>query len=220
MQLPWRPNDVFNPGWTNHFDGAHAFRNKRPLGTLPGNYAAREMALRDELSRPPAGRDRARAPGALPQPPCEHRDVVAAILHPDPRFSAPPRQVVVHLPWFMELRLATADGQSIAADKIAEQEEVLAIALSARTIAWEGKAGRVAPKLRPRRNRLRSGLCAPAVACWCSYSHGRTRRAAARCFPDSRHRASRDARFRFSRKALPLRKSARLCVGGPGVREG
>lgn len=151
---------------------------------------------------------------------CEHRDVVAAILHPDPRFSAPPRQVVVHLPWFMELRLATADGQSIAADKIAEQEEVLAIALSARTIAWEGKAGRVALKLRPRRNRLRSGLCAPAVACWCSYSHGRTRRAAARCFPDSRHRASRDARFRFSRKALPLRKSARLCVGGPGVREG
>ncbi len=36
-----------------------------------------------------------------------------AILHLDPAFTAPPKQIVVHLPWFVDLTSATADGKAI-----------------------------------------------------------------------------------------------------------
>ena len=36
-----------------------------------------------------------------------------AILSLAPQFTAPPRQIVVHLPWFVELKSATADGKPV-----------------------------------------------------------------------------------------------------------
>ncbi len=36
-----------------------------------------------------------------------------AVLHLDADFANPPAQIVVHLPWFMNLRSATADGKTV-----------------------------------------------------------------------------------------------------------
>lgn len=36
-----------------------------------------------------------------------------AVLHLDADFTNPPAQIVVHLPWFMDLRSATADGKTV-----------------------------------------------------------------------------------------------------------
>jgi hypothetical protein len=36
-----------------------------------------------------------------------------AMLHVDAHFSSPPAQIVVHLPWFMDLQSATADGTAV-----------------------------------------------------------------------------------------------------------
>ncbi len=52
-----------------------------------------------------------------------------AILHLSPDFTAPPQQIVVHLPWFVELKSATADGKPANAHKGA-----LTVAPSIRTI--------------------------------------------------------------------------------------
>ncbi|SPE24343.1 hypothetical protein SBA5_450007 [Candidatus Sulfotelmatomonas gaucii] len=38
-----------------------------------------------------------------------------ALLHLDANFTNPPAQIVVHLPWFMDLRSATADGKTVRA---------------------------------------------------------------------------------------------------------
>src|ERR1035437_615170 len=38
-----------------------------------------------------------------------------AVLHLNPAFTAPPEQIVVHLPWFVDLKSATADGKAIQA---------------------------------------------------------------------------------------------------------
>jgi hypothetical protein len=38
-----------------------------------------------------------------------------AVLHLNPGFIAPPRQIVVHLPWFVELQSATVDGAPVQA---------------------------------------------------------------------------------------------------------
>jgi hypothetical protein len=38
-----------------------------------------------------------------------------AVLHLDPAFSKAPQQIVLHLPWFMELHSAIADGKPVAA---------------------------------------------------------------------------------------------------------
>ena len=37
----------------------------------------------------------------------------AAVLHLDAQFSHPPAQIVVHLPWFMDLKSANADGKLV-----------------------------------------------------------------------------------------------------------
>jgi len=36
-----------------------------------------------------------------------------AVLHLNPQFTAPPASIIVHLPWFVDLRSATADGKPI-----------------------------------------------------------------------------------------------------------
>jgi hypothetical protein len=38
-----------------------------------------------------------------------------AVLHLNPAFTAPPQQIVVHLPWFVDLNSATADGKDLQA---------------------------------------------------------------------------------------------------------
>jgi hypothetical protein len=38
-----------------------------------------------------------------------------AVLHLNPAFTAPPEQIVVHLPWFVDLKSATADGKDLQA---------------------------------------------------------------------------------------------------------
>jgi hypothetical protein len=38
-----------------------------------------------------------------------------AVLHLNPAFNRPPQQIVVHLPWFVDLNSATTDGKSIQA---------------------------------------------------------------------------------------------------------
>lgn len=38
-----------------------------------------------------------------------------AVLRIDAAFTAPPRQIVIHIPWFVTLRSATADGQPVRA---------------------------------------------------------------------------------------------------------
>jgi len=38
-----------------------------------------------------------------------------AVLHLNPNFTAPPQSIVVHLPWFVVLKSATADGKSMKA---------------------------------------------------------------------------------------------------------
>jgi hypothetical protein len=38
-----------------------------------------------------------------------------AVLHLSPAFTRPPQQIVVHLPWFVDLKSATADGKAIQA---------------------------------------------------------------------------------------------------------
>jgi hypothetical protein len=47
---------------------------------------------------------------ALEQPAADE-----AVLHLKPKFTAPPRQIVIHLPWFVDLRSATADGKPVEA---------------------------------------------------------------------------------------------------------
>jgi hypothetical protein len=37
------------------------------------------------------------------------------VLHLNPAFTAPPQQIVVHLPWFVDLKSATADGKDLQA---------------------------------------------------------------------------------------------------------
>lgn len=61
-----------------------------------------------------------------------------AVLHLDPHFTAPPRQIVLHLPWFMELQSATVDGKPLAA-----YDGTLEFPPSARTIElhWRMKPG-------------------------------------------------------------------------------
>ncbi len=36
-----------------------------------------------------------------------------AVLRLDPDFTAPPESIVVHLPWFVDLRSAVADGKTV-----------------------------------------------------------------------------------------------------------
>lgn len=43
--------EAFSPGWKNHFDGTHFFRDQRVLYTFPAGYAARDMVLREDTSR-------------------------------------------------------------------------------------------------------------------------------------------------------------------------
>jgi len=52
-----------------------------------------------------------------------------AILHLAPNFTAPPQEIVVHLPWFVDLKSATADGKTIAA-----RDGALALAPGTRTL--------------------------------------------------------------------------------------
>jgi hypothetical protein len=61
-----------------------------------------------------------------------------AVLHLEANFSTPPAQIVVHLPWFMDLRSATADGKAVWSDNGA-----LAVSPATRTIElrWTMKPG-------------------------------------------------------------------------------
>jgi hypothetical protein len=38
-----------------------------------------------------------------------------AVLHLNPAFNRPPQQIVVHLPWFVDLNSASADGKDLQA---------------------------------------------------------------------------------------------------------
>ena len=61
-----------------------------------------------------------------------------AVLHLDPAFTRAPRQILLHLPWFMELHAATADGKPVSA-----QNGVLALPPTTRTVAlrWTVRPG-------------------------------------------------------------------------------
>ncbi len=52
-----------------------------------------------------------------------------AVLHLDAHFSYPPRQVILHLPWFMDLKSANADGKRLQAT-----EGALSVPAATRTI--------------------------------------------------------------------------------------
>ena len=52
-----------------------------------------------------------------------------AVLHLNPDFTAQPEAIIVHLPWFVDLKSATADGKSIQPTNAA-----LSVPGSARTI--------------------------------------------------------------------------------------
>jgi hypothetical protein len=45
----------------------------------------------------------------------EQPTAAEAVLHLNPAFTRPPQQIVVHLPWFVDLNSATADGKDLQA---------------------------------------------------------------------------------------------------------